>query len=385
MLSTVLLSVSAFAVPQSPQATPAPQRPLIEASTRHLQHLGITLKDSRFLESATGRIVREVTNEATGAAVNFDAMLAREFAAAQTAAGKLSHELVDQLDNADSNQTFDVVFWLRSPAALPDLREVLDAAIDNGQHPEDARRSALAVAATHMETVTTPFSVALRDAGTEPTYVDAYTPVVFASLRPATIRTLAMRADVDQVYYSFPTWMDEETPVALPNDQASPTARTDAVHRRGITGAGVKVLINDTQNVYPNSAFMPTVTTGSGNNVANHASAVAGITASSHPTFTGAAPGMADIYSYGGSGDTNAPLAWSWGMTQGISFGNCSWWNGNRGSIVFLDRYFDYIIRQFAVMMFKSCGNQGNGNPTTTPGNGFNTTASGNAKRRQHA
>ena len=38
-------------------------------------------------------------------------------------------------------------------------------------------------------------------------------------------------------------------------------------------------------------------------------------------------------------------MAWSWGMSQGISFGNCSWWNFQRGSIQFLDRYFDYITR----------------------------------------
>jgi hypothetical protein len=67
-------------------------------------------------------------------------------------------------------------------------------------------------------------------------------------------------------------------------------------------------------------------------------------------------------------------------MGQGISFGNCSWWNGQKGQIQFLDRYFDYIIRHFAVMLFKSAGNQGGGDGRiTTPGCGYNTIASGNA------
>jgi hypothetical protein len=67
-------------------------------------------------------------------------------------------------------------------------------------------------------------------------------------------------------------------------------------------------------------------------------------------------------------------------MAQGISFGNCSWWNGQKGQIQFLDRYFDYIIRNFAVMLFKSAGNQGTGDAKiTTPGCGYNMTASGNA------
>ena len=100
---------------------------------------------------------------------------------------------------------------------------------------------------------------------------------------------------------------------------------------------------------------------------------------------TGAAPGLTELYSYGGTGDVVAPQAWAWGMSQGISFGQCSWWNGQKGQIQFLDRYFDYIIRQFAVMMFKSCGNQGNGDgKVTTPCCGYNMTATGNVREQNN-
>ncbi len=369
-----MLSLALFAL-----LTPQSEAQSLSDSTRSLTTLGVTIRDERVLDAVSGRIIRRTTDAVTGALVDGDALLLEESRAHDLKHSKISTELRVRL--GDPKAELEVVFWLKPPAGQPDLRVYLDARIAEGQNREDARRSALAEASRHVKPLTARFTAALRSAGHEAGYVDAYVPIVFVTLQASAVAALATRADVDQVYYSFPDWMKESgasLPVPVVNEWASPSARTDYVHRKGIDGAGVKVMVNDVDNVQANT-YLPPLVDGISRSTGSHATAVAGIISSHHSTHTGAAPGLTQLFNYGGAGDSNAPKAWSWAMGQGVSFGNCSWWNGNRGSIVFLDRYFDYIIRSFGVMMFKSCGNQGNGRPTTTPGNGFNTTASGNA------
>ena len=363
----------------------APQEPVHLADDRRvLPTLGRTIRDERLLDAAAGRIVRRTTDALSGALVDLDALLQLENAAADQAHGRIAPELRAQLQKAKPTDRLTVVVWLQRPAGLPDLRAVLDAARASGLDAEQARRRALAVASEYTAPVTEAFAARLRAAGHEVVQVDAHVPIVFVQVTAADVAKIAVLAGIDQVYYSFPTWMPEEgTALPLPNEWASPSARTDAVHRRGITGAGVKVLMNDVGAVSTTNPSLPPIVVGPSTvTVQAHATAVAGMIASHHAQQHGAAPGLTQLWDYGGASDTAAPAAWTWGMQQGISFGNCSWWNGNRGSIAFLDRYFDYIIRAFAVQLFKSCGNQGNGQGCTTPGNGFNSIASGNADDR---
>ena len=341
--------------------------------SRDLPTLGQTVRDVRVLDAA-GRIVRRTT-DAAGNEVDGDALRRAEIAARDGAAGKLSPELVARLGDAGD---LEVAVWLRRPAALPDLRGVLDDAVQRGQSTEDARREALRVAADATEPGNESFARAARLAGHRVVLQDSITPVVVVAMPAGAVRAFAARADVDRAYYSFPEWYSEGATGPVFNEYASPTARTDHVHRKGVTGQGVKVLVNDTAPVALGNPYLPTLVQGRIASAAAHATAVAGIISSTHTQQTGAAPGLGTIYDWGQSGDTGAPLAWAWGMQQGISFGNCSWWNGSKGRIVFLDRYFDYIIRQFGVMLFKSIGNQGGSDGlTTTPGNGYNVTGSG--------
>ncbi len=345
---------------------------------RVLPTLGVTVREQRWLDPDSRRIRRRTTDARTGAPIDADALLRREASTRDVQNGKMWHALRSQLPVAAA---LDVVFWLHRPAGHPDLRATLDRAIDAGQAAADARRTALDEAQRLAATVTGPFAAALGRAGFAVRYVDPFVPFVCATMASDQVPGWAARAEVDQAYYCFPTAAPEVCPAPI-NEWASPTARTDFVHLKGIRGQGVRVLVNDVGNVTTANPYLPPVTRG--NNAADdsHAAAVSGIVCSKHPQQTGAAPGIDRLFVQPGYDDVATPAAWAFGMQNGISFGNCSWWNGNRGSIVFLDRYFDYIIRNFGVMMFKSCGNQGNNQPTTTPGNGFNTTATGNADER---
>lgn len=348
---------------------------------RQLPELGTTLVEERVLDAATGRIERR-QHDATGRAVDGDALVRAAIASRHANHGKLHATLVDRLLGAGAH---DAAFWLVADGA-PDLRGTIDRALAAGVPAEDARRQALTLATRHVAPGNAAFAAAAGAAGATVTHVDSITPVVVVRAPAEVIRVLASRADVDLAYASSTQSITEgefeldTTHAPRCNDWASKTARTDAVHRRGITGAGVKVLVNDVAAVATTNPWLPPVVTGLAGTPAAHATAVAGIIASRQIPNTGAAPGLTQLYSYGASGDTGAQTAWAWGMSQGISFGNCSWWNGQKGQIQFLDRYFDYIIRNFAVMLFKSAGNQGGSDgKITTPGCGYNMTASGNS------
>ena len=358
----------------------SPQEPALSRQTFHHPELGITVQEERRFDAATGRIVRDARVD--GLRVDADALMARAIAARIADHGKLHPTLVEKLA---LGQVQEVAFWLVAPPAHPDLRAVIDQQRALGATPEAARRTALALATAVVASGNSAFAAAALAAGGTVTHQDTLTPVVFVRAEPAVVRALAMRADVDLAYWSSPQWLPEAdgldaTTVARWNEWASKTARTDTVHRRGITGAGVKVMVNDVNEVVLGNPFLPTLVRGSALSVAAHATAVAGIIASSQTPNTGAAPGLTQLYSYAGAGDTAAPQAWAWAMAQGVCFGNCSWWNGQKGQIQFLDRWFDYTIRTFAVMLFKSSGNQGGSDgKITTPGCGFNMIASGNA------
>lgn len=360
--------------------TLVPQDPVVARAERALPELGIVVRDERRVDVAAGRVVRRTT-DAHGQPVDFAALQRAALATRHARNGKLHATLVEKLATPGLHE---VAFWLTDRA--PDLRGIIDAAVADGSSVEDARRAAMARAQQSVTPGNTAFAAAARTAGATVTHVDTITPIVFVRAGADTIRALAARPEVDLAYWSSPEWYEEgtiaTTAAGIPrwNDWASKTARTDAVHRRGITGAGVKVMVNDVAAVATTNPWLPTIVPGTTGTPAAHATAVAGIIASRQVPNTGAAPGLTQLYSYGGSGDTVAPQAWAWGMSQGISFGNCSWWNGQKGQIQFLDRYFDYIIRHFAVMLFKSAGNQGGSDgKITTPGCGYNMTASGNA------
>jgi len=359
------------------QQGPAP----LARSVRDLPELGVVVRDERWLDRAGLRIERRTSDE-RGRPVDLDALLAAEVARRDRRAGKLHPTLVGKFAAHGGAQ--DVAFWLVQSASRSDLRARIDRELLAGATPEVARRAALALAAAEVQPGNEAFAAAARAAGAQVLHVDTLTPVVFVRGEVGQVRRLAARADVDRVYWAAPRWFDEGGALGAPaNEWASKTARTDVVHRRGITGQGVRVLVNDTEEVAGNNPFLPAVVRGTNGVVGAHATAVAGVLASGHVPQTGAAPGLQQLYSYGGWGDVVAPQAWAWGMAQGISFGNCSWWNGLKGQIEFLDRYFDYVIRHFAVMLFKSAGNQGGGDgKITTPGCGYNMFAVGNADDR---
>lgn len=366
MHAFILLCLTTF------PASGPPQDPVLLQKNWNLPHAGTQIQEQRLLDPSTGRI-RSEARLPDGSSVDLASWLWENQKNKVEASGRISHELAEKMAAAENDQPMHVVFWLKADQA-PDFRQMLMEAEAGGMTGEDARRFARDQAQAYFADGNQAFAAKLQQADLQVTQIAGPWPNVFALVPPSQIATWAKDPAVDMVYFVFPEWFHEL-------DDAANTMRTHLVWDRGISGNGspVKVMVNDVGDVISNNPYLPPITYLSNIGSHYHATAVAGNIAMDHSSYRASAAGLPTLYSGGGSGDSGAPPIWNSAISAGVSFGNCSWWNGSKGSIVYLDRFFDYTLRQFAVMMFKSTGNQGNSSTpyTTTPGNGYNSTNSG--------
>ncbi len=354
-------------------ATPVTTQEVLSTTSHAFTHLGLTVEEVRILDAENGTVRREARTP-DGTLVDVDDLTRRESALRIASRMKLSSDLFERVLAANPTSTpLEVALWMRLPGA-PDFRLVLEEGVARGMTGEAARRGALDVAEGFYTPHTRTFSLQLEARGYEVTYASTWCPVVMARIPARDIASVAADSRVALAYHSAPAWIPE-------NHNAQPTLRTPTVHARGVTGKNstIKVMVNDPGHVTTQNPYLPPITLLNSGSARYHATACAGNICSRHTTYFGGAKELPKLYSGNGSGDTNAPKVWDLAIKAGICYGNCSWWNGKKGKIEFLDRFFDYTIRNFGVMMFKSTGNQGTTSTpySTTPGNGYNMTNSG--------
>lgn len=351
-------------------STPAvPQQPLREYRWS-LPESSAELVEIRTLDPVTGEI--RSTGFLGGAPVDAQALRSAAHRAAVDARRGLGGDLAERLAAAAPGAEMEVAFWLR--ADEEEWRDLMEDGIAVGLGVEEARRRAFAAAAERFAPVNAAFAGRLEAAGFEVTLVGDGWPNVCARMPAAAVPAWAADEAVDQAYWAAPAHFHEL-------DDAQRTMRTSLAWNRGVSASAgaVKVMINDVGDVSSANPYLPPVIYLNSVGVDSHSTACAGNVAMNHPSFKGAAHGLPQIYSGAAYSDSATPPIWSAAIAAGVSFGNCSWWTGQKGSIQYLDRFFDYTLRQYGVMMFKSNGNQG-GTSTpyaTTPGNGYNMTCSG--------
>jgi len=334
---------------------------------------GLTVLEVRTLDPEAA-VIHQVARTRDGVLVNVDDLTRREEELRAAHFQKMSPDLLARVLGADPvTAPIEVALWMRI-AGLPDFHLVLEEARARGMTGEDARCVARDVAEQFIRPHTRGLSLELAACGHEITYAGTCWPVVIAKIPAGEIAGVAADPRVAMAYHSASGWATE-------NHNAQPTLRTPTVHARGNTGKNstIKVMVNDPGHVTTQNPYLPPVTLLNSGSAASHATACGGNICSHHTTYFGGARELPQLFSGNGSGDTNAPKVWDLAIKAGICYGNCSWWNGKKGKIEFLDRFFDYTIRNFGVMMFKSSGNQGNTSTpySTTPGNGYNMTNSG--------
>ena len=304
------------------------------------------------------------------------------FAALEQSEQRIAPTLRAHLDTLNNSESVEVAFWLNDSfsAGTPAKQiEEQTRGLDADSIPEvvrAVRRELLAASReAHAEAQASFESRLIGAGGTVVTRGGAW-PVMIASVPAARVADLAQAPEVDRAYRSMPLWETE-------GEHAQDTLRTQTALDQGITAqdSAVRFLVNDAAEVAGNNPFLPPINYlfGPGSN-GSHATSVAGNVANHHPLHAAAGAGLPELLSAGGTGDSQAPLIWEAGILAGLDFGNCSWWNFLKGDIEFLDRFFDFAIRNFGVMMFKSNGNQGNTSTPfgTTPGQGYNMISTGN-------
>jgi len=348
-------------------------------SEHHLPALGLTVTDVRQVE-ADGRVSRS-TRLADGTPVDLDALRREDHALALARRSGLSPALTAALQGLAPHDRLEVALWLHAPDHDPGadlrrrcarhLRELSGEAL--AQAIRDERHVVLQAAKEALRLPRRALAARIEAAGgTVLAGAEAW-PLVLARVDAATARQLALDPAVDVADVLQPEWFPE-------GEIAQGTLRTPTTWAQGIQLTNqVNVLINDTGQVQLDNPWLPQIVPLNVAPEALHATGVAGNIACHHPDHLASCFSLQRLYSGAGYGDATAPALWDLAISAGVDFGNCSWWNGQKGSVAFLDRFFDYTIRHFGVMMFKSAGNQGGTlQPyTTTPGNGFNMISSG--------
>jgi hypothetical protein len=346
-----------------------------------LPELGISVVDRRMVQP-DGRVSRTTTLP-DGSPVDLDQLRAADHALGMSRRQRMTPALRAALGELEPEARLEIAFWLhepddgRDPGADLRRQAAQQALVLSGHELAEAvrgaRRATLAAAEQRYAPSNAAFALTAVSRGAEVLLVGDAWPFVIARVDAPSATLLAQDAAVDEAYLCQPTWFEE-------GQFAQGTLRTPVVWAQGLLPTNeVNIMVNDTAQVQTTNQYLPPIVTLNASGSASHATGVAGNIANFHPLHKASNYTINKLYSAGGSGDINAPIIWADAITAGVDLGNCSWWNGLKGSIAFLDRFFDHTIRNFSVMMFKSTGNQGNTSTpyTTTPGNGFNTTNTG--------
>ncbi len=296
--------------------------------------------------------------------------------------GKFLHPaLREALEQSPSAEGLVVNAWLEEFGLGNRTRERLTAEIapglDKASVDAQTRIIVLDHAASMRALVTDPVRIAAEAAGFETTFVGELTPIV--SVRgPLTsvVAWLHTLPSVRALYLDLPG--EEEL------DNSIGTIRADWVHGQpnGLTGSGVSVGVIDTGTVSATNPYLPpgiTFFPGAGSTGA-HATACAGMICSTHPTQRGVAPGISLLSAVFGGSESTLIQRGEWAYMNGANLVSISLVVGTvaGGNLNLGDRGYDYLVRTLGKMMVKSCGNQGNGGPVTSPGRGWNVIAVGN-------
>ncbi len=328
------------------------------------------------LESTADGSAYGIALDARGQAVDMAALDAAEQAAYSARYGRLEPALAERLANAPENQGVDVAIWLREPAYTGPARPVPGS---NALATEQATQAYFAQVdaqrAAFVAPLVAPVMARMTELGLKPTS-EAYSPVLFASLSPAAIRTVAAWDEVDRIYLSPTNTSDMEV--------ARQTINAHTVNSRGYTGSGVQVAQIEvggriaTGNPYLSGVVQNTTYVCS--SASSHSTGVAGIIRSTHGTVKGIAYG-ASLWAGGSCSGSSSELlnrstaAADWGARAL----NLSW-----GSDVNLvpgsnDRFYDDMIINRYRTVVKSAGNQGaTDGDVTSPGLAYNLITVGN-------
>lgn len=278
--------------------------------------------------------------------------------------GKLERELADRV-SAQSTGSTAVVIWTKTTGAAPRVERTA-AEVDKPGTQTVTFRNFHKNASEAVK----QFIKAQRG---QIKYQSDNAPLLVVNIPNRLLRTLEQRADVQSIQLERTYKSDLKT--------AAPAIGAPTVWNRGITGSGVKVAVVEDDGInyaHPSLADGTYCNNGSPN-IGPHATGVAGSIASTDSTNRGIAYGVPAVLS-GNTGsytDSEIIKCTDWAINNGARIINYSFSVNSSGSLVALDRYVDYVVRNRRVTLMKSAGNIGStcsgpSNKVTSPGIGWN-------------
>ncbi|MCL6449668.1 MAG: S8 family serine peptidase [Acetobacteraceae bacterium] len=342
---------------------------------------GRTALLAKVLDLATGKTYQAAFNP-DGSALSpaeLDGLRSAE-AALSAARGKIEPALKERLALAAPGERIRVALWLTTPDTRAVERAVASRYPDlpflgNRPAPQadpqrvQAYRDALArerqpVYEAHARGV----EAAVTGLGGEVVYSCRYAPLVFAEVPCAALSALEKRADVVTIYLSkdYAPEINSAVPAIVPTGFWS----------NGIRGANTRVAVTEAGRIDFAAPWIDGTTRDTTGYIDSHPTEIAGIIASSEPTFQGMGNAIGLLSANAKTwNDADLIAAAEWALGQGADVLSCSFGFDTGLTPSSLDRFFDHVIWEHWRLMCKSAGNRGapgeDGN-ITSPGLGWN-------------
>ena len=354
---------------------------LLKSTTVELPLTGRHVDMAKVLNTNNGQTFA-VSIDEQGQEVEFSSLKAEEQRAYRARYGKLDPKLHKKVNDVRGDHKIKIAFWLNTEDL--EAQDPRDGRTDMSREEVDellARRMDQVKAASSR--ATEGLTRALERAGHVVDRRSEGAPVVFATLPAGLVKQFSDRADVEVAYLA----QDEEYKDHM--NVAGPSIKADALWDLGITGTGARIAIVEDSRVDFNNSCLSANNLGTrvpnDPNVDDHATACAGIAASTHNKFRGIAPGAgiyssniqnyADFAKISAAMDAAAQNAdvsnYSWGLDACVQDGSVNVWG----------RHADYIVRYIWDTVTASAGNNGHCTQkgyVNSVGSGFNTIAVGN-------
>lgn len=243
--------------------------------------------------------------------------------------GKKEIELHEKLQKLKPDDTVEVGIWLSSIADIPKP----EREISEREYNEmlDTKRKAYAQKEKPILDILKAKNINVR-------YASQYAPLIYAEVPAKLIADIEKLPEVDGIYLAR-----EFKPML---DMVASTERAQPVWNAGITGSGIKVAVVE-QGRYTQNPYL---TVGPSYNpsgvISSHATEVAGIIASTHPTYKGISYGVPGLLSANAGSWQEADMiaASEWAITNGANILSNSWGDDTGLVMRGIDRYFDHVV-----------------------------------------
>jgi len=307
-----------------------------------------TIWGAKIIDSKSS-VIYGVYMDEKGKVVDIDAIKQAEMIEKNKRYGKLEPALAEHVEDMKPNEKVTVWIWLTEPST--------DLSRFQGNLSEEQYQDVLSLQRTMYTTHETPVIDFLKAHGSTVVYASQYAPVIFAEVSRETIQDLSDRSDVvslDITHNYEPTL-----------STAAPTVKANIVWGRGKTGTGIKVAIVEVPagsgsrieftNPYlrSGSSYLPAQP------ASTHATAVAGVVASTHSVYKGISYGVPALLSANANTGNDADIvaAMDWSITQGAKILSCSFGRDSSRLLDDLDQYLDHIVWSNHITVVVAAGN----------------------------